>query len=113
MRTSDERIAELHKRMDTLKKEKDLRVFRIWNTVAVAAAFALAIGLAVLIAKLPFKMPETEMSGAAASIFAENEALGIIVAAILAFTLGVMVTVLCFRLKKHQEEKQNNDSRDH
>lgn len=113
MRTSDERIAELHKRMDTLKKEKDLRVFRIWSTVAVAAAFVLAIGLAVLIAKLPFKMPETEMDGAAASIFAENEALGIIVAAILAFTLGVMVTVLCFRLKKHQEEKQNNDSRDH
>lgn len=113
MRTSDERVAELHKRMDTLKKDRDDRNFRVWSAVAVAAAFALTIGLAVLIAKLPFKMPETEMDGAAASIFAENEALGIIVAAILAFTLGAMVTVFCFRLKKHQEEKQNDDSRDH
>ena len=106
MRTSDERVAELHKRMDTLKKDRDDRTFRVWSAVAFASAFALTIALALLIWKLPFKMPETGIDGATASLFAENEGLGIIVTAILAFLLGSLVTVLCYRIKKHQDEKR-------
>ena len=105
MRTSDERVKELHERMTALKKERDHRTYRILSAAAVAVCLAFAVGLAVLISKVSVRLPDTEMEGAAASIFAENEALGIIVAAILAFTLGVMVTVFCFRLRMHQDEE--------
>jgi len=47
----------------------------------------------------------------AASIFHGGAALGYIVIGLLAFLLGVCVTVLCFRLRQmNREDDQNNES---
>ena len=49
----------------------------------------------------------------AASIFHSGAALGYIVIALLAFLLGVCVTVLCFRLRQmNREDGQGRESED-
>ena len=48
----------------------------------------------------------------AASIFHGGAALGYIVIGLLAFLLGVCVTVLCFRLRHMSREDDQNDERD-
>ena len=100
MRTSEERVQEMHRRMGTLKTAK-IRRYRRISAVFCAACFALTVGLALV------------MSGsAAASIFTGREALGSVVIAILAFCLGALVTILCFRVRKHTEENRNDDRAD-
>ena len=53
--------------------------------------------------------PGAMQGGAAASIFADHAVLGYVVIALLAFCLGTLATVFCFRVKKHKKEQENND----
>ena len=46
----------------------------------------------------------------ASAFLAEHEILGYILAGVLSFALGILVTVFCFRLRKHREE---DDDRNH
>ena len=111
MRTSEERVQEMHRRMGTLKTAK-IRRYRRISAVSCAACFALAIGLALVMSRLQTETPGGVPGSAAASIFTGHEALGYVVIAILAFCLGALVTILCFRVRKHTEENRNNDRAD-
>ena len=106
MRTSEERISELHRRMTLMEQEKSRRRYRLEAALLCAACVVLTLLLAFLISQIPVRIPEGEIGGAAASIFAENEVLGYIVTAFLAFCLGALATILCFRLKRGTEEKK-------
>ena len=106
MRTSEERISELHRRMVQMEEEKSRRLYRVKAASIGAACAVLTLLLAFLISQVPVRIPEGEIGGAAASIFAENEVLGYIVTAFLAFCLGALATILCFRLKRGTEEKK-------
>ena len=90
MRTSEERIRELHRRMNTLEEADRRRRCRV-------------------IARLPVQAAPAGIGGAAASIFAEQSVLGYVVIALLAFCLGSLVTIFCFRLKKHLEKEADDD----
>ena len=109
MRTSEERVRELHSRMDKRAEMKDRRSFMVKTAVIFAVCFALMIGMALVIARLPIQSPGASPESATASIFAEHEALGYVVIAVLAFCLGALATILCFRMKKHMEEKRDDD----
>ena len=117
MRTSEERVRELHRRMDAMEQQKDRRGYLIRCTAMTAACLAVAVVFALMIAHAPIQVPDMETGGAAASIFTGNEVLGYIVVALLAFLLGALVTVFCFRLKRHREkpdaEKSKTDERNH
>ena len=102
MRTSEERVQELHRRMDDMKKEKERRVFRIEAAAAGVLSLAAVIVMALLISRMPMIGPEAQEAGAAGSIFANNVSLGYIVVALLAFFLGTVVTVFCVRIKKQK-----------
>ena len=106
MRTSEERVASLHQRMDELEEKQAQRKFGIQSAVIAAAGLAAAVLLAVLISTLPVVTPPEADNSAAASIFTDNGALGYVVVAILAFVLGALVTVLCFRIRRHEKMKQ-------
>ena len=112
MRTSEERVQELHARMNTLTETKNRRRFILTSAAAFAVCIALTVAMALMISKLPVRIPGESGESAAASIFAEHEALGYVVIALLAFCLGSLVTIFCFRIKKHLEEKQNDDRHD-
>lgn len=109
MRTSEERIHELHDRMNTLTETKNRRRFTMVSAAAFTVCLAITVAMALMIARLPVRTPGDIGESAAASIFAEHEALGYVVIALLAFCLGALVTILCFRIKKHMEEKQTDD----
>ena len=65
----------------------------------------LVIALALVVANTPVQSQTAGAAGFAASMLAGHAALGAIVVAILAFCLGVLVTVFCFRLRRQREEE--------
>ncbi len=114
MRNNDERTAEVKRRIAERQVKKIILRRRI------AAAFGAAVSLALVICT-SFFMPEIiakiKPNGysafeTAASIFNGNAALGYIVTGVLAFVLGVCVTVLCFRIRRMNSEEENDESED-
>ena len=112
MRTSEERVRELHRRMETMEREKSRRRVRLMCAAACTACLAITVAMALVIASLPMQSPVEITGSAAASIFADHASLGYVVVALLAFCLGVLVTVFCFRMKKHWKENQDDDRTD-
>ncbi len=112
MRTSEERVAELHKRMNTRKRNKDLNRYRLQSAALCVVCLALTVVIALVVAGLPYHDPGTVVGGAAASIFADRSALGYVTVALLAFCLGALVTIFCFRIRKHLRGGENGHERD-
>ena len=112
MRSHEERVAETKRRIAKIKQEKRRR-----NTItmasAVAACLTLLIGASLAMPGIAASIQTGDYSGfeTAASIFHSGAALGYIVIGLLAFLLGVCVTVLCFRLRQMSwEDGQDEES---
>ena len=113
MRSHEERIAETKRRIAKIEQEKRRRRDTITIASAVAACLALLIGASLAMPGIATSIQTGDYSGfeTAASIFHGGAALGYIVIGLLAFLLGVCVTVLCFRLRQvSREDDQNKES---
>ena len=114
MRSHEERVAETKRRIAKMEREKRRR-----NTVtmasAVAACLALLIGASFAMPGIAASIQAGDYAGfeTAASMYGGGAALGYIVIGLLAFLLGVCVTVLCFRLRQmSREDEQDKESED-
>ncbi len=114
MRSHEERVAETKRRIAKMEREKRRR-----NTVtmasAVAAGLALLIGASFAMPGIAASIQAGDYAGfeTAASMYGGGAALGYIVIGLLAFLLGVCVTVLCFRLRQmNREDGQDKESED-
>ena len=112
MRSHEERVAETKRRIAKMEREKRRR-----NTVtmasAVAACLALLIGASFAMPGIAASIQAGDYAGfeTAASMYGGGAALGYIVIGLLAFLLGVCVTVLCFQLRQmSREDDQNKES---
>ena len=112
MRSHEERVVEAKRRIAKIEREKRRR-----NTItiasAVAACLALLIGASLAMPGIAANIQTGNYSGfeTAASMYGGGAALGYIVIGLLAFLLGVCVTVLCFRLRQiSREDDQNKES---
>ena len=112
MRSHEERVAETKRRIAKIERAKRRR-----NTItmasAVAACLALLIGASLAMPGIAAHIQTGDYSGfeTAASIFHSGAALGYIVIGLLAFLLGVCVTVLCFRLRQmNRDDTQDKES---
>ena len=112
MRSHEERVAETKRRIAKIERAKRRR-----NTItiasSVAACLALLIGASFAMPGIAANIQTVDYSGfeTAASIFHSGAALGYIVIGLLAFLLGICVTVLCFRLRQmNREDDQNKES---
>ena len=115
MRSHEERVAETKRRIAKMEREKRLRRNTITMASAVAACLALLIGASLAMPGIVARIQTGDYSGfeTAASIFHGGAALGYIVIGLLAFLLGVCVTVLCFRLRQmNREDGQDRESED-
>ena len=113
MRSHEERVAETKRRIAKIEREKRLRRDKITMISAVAACLALLIGASLAMPGIAANIQTGNYSGfeTAASIFHGGAALGYIVIGLLAFLLGVCVTVLCFRLRQmNREDDQDKES---
>ena len=111
MRSHEERVAETKRRIAARQREKRLRRNTITMASAVAACLALLIGASLAMPGIAAHIQTSDYSGfeTAASIFHGGAALGYIVIGLLAFLLGVCVTVLCFRLRQMSRENGQNE----
>ena len=113
MRSHEERVAETKRRIAKMEREKRRR-----NTVtmasAVAACLALLIGASFAMPGIAASIQAGDYAGfeTAASMYGGGAALGYIVIGLLAFLLGVCVTVLCFRLRQMNREDDQNKERE-
>ena len=113
MRSHEERIAETKRRIAARQREKRLRRNTITIASSVAACLALLIGVSLAMPGIASLIQTGDYSGfeTAASIFHSGVALGYVVIGLLAFLLGVCVTVLCFRLRQmNREDGQDKES---
>ena len=113
MRSHEERVAEAKRRIAKIEREKRLRRNTITMASAVAACLVLLVGASFAMPGIAASIQIGDYSGfeTAASIFHGGTALGYIVIGLLAFLLGVCVTVLCFRLRQmNREAGQNEES---
>ena len=112
MRSHEERVAETKRRIAKIEREKRLRRNKITMASAVAACLALIVGVSFVMPDVAVKIQTGGYAGfeTAASMYGGG-ALGYIVIGLLAFLLGVCVTVLCFRLRQmNREDGQNGES---
>ena len=115
MRSLEERVAETKRRIAKMEREKRRRRDKITMISAAAACLALLIGASLAMPGIAANIQTGNYSGfeTAASIFHSGAALGYIVIGLLAFLLGVCVTVLCFRLRQmSREDGQDKESED-
>ena len=114
MRCHEERVAETKRRIAKMEREKQRRRNTITTASAVAACLALLIGASLAMPGIASNIQTGDYSGfeTAASIFRGGAALGYIVIGLLAFLLGVCVTVLCFRLRQMNREDDQNKERE-
>ena len=112
MLSHEERIAEVKRRIAEKEHQKRLRQARI------AACLAVIVGVSLFMPGIVEQIELGTSSGfeTAATMFGGSAALGYIVIGLLAFVLGVCVTILCFRIrllnKEEQMEEQKGDNAD-
>ena len=111
MRSHEERVAETKRRIAKMEREKRLRRNTITVASAVAACLALLVGASLAMPGIAASIQTGDYAGfeTAASIFHGGAALGYIVIGLLAFLLGVCVTVLCFRLRQMSRENGQDE----
>ena len=113
MRSHEDRMAETKRRIAEIERKKKQRRNNAIVLSAVAACIALLIGASLAMPDISAKMQTGDYAylETAASMYGGGAALGYIVIGLLAFILGVCVTVLCFRLRQmNRGDAQNNES---
>ena len=113
MRSHEERVAEAKRRIAAGEQENRRQRDRRTVALAAAACLALLVGASLTMPGIAARIQINDYAGfeTAASIFHGGAALGYIVIGLLAFLLGVCVTVLCFRLRQmHREDRRDTES---
>ena len=115
MRSHEERVAETKRRIAKIERAKRRRRNTITIASSVAVCLALLVGASLAMPGIAARIQTGDYSGfeTAASMYGGGAALGYIVIGLLAFLLGVCVTVLCFRLRQmNREDGQDKESED-
>ena len=115
MRSHEERVAEAKRRIAKIERAKRLRRNTFTMASAVAACLALLISASLAMPGIAANIQTGNYSGfeTVASMYGGGAALGYIVIGLLAFLLGVCVTILCFRLRQmNREDDQDKESED-
>ena len=101
MRTDEERRIAMHRRAAEIEREGMIRKVRTIQASVFAAGLAATVCLAAVMSAAAGPVTQSgtlrSMNG---SIFAGSGMLGYLVIGIIAFILGVSVTVFCYQVKK-------------
>ena len=114
MRTNEERTGLIHQRTAEIKRERQKKKQRAWDMICIAACLILIVGIGSFLPDWVVGIPggEVHHASGAASLVGSHAALGYILMGIMAFLLGVCVTVLLYRLRRRNERKQRENSDD-
>lgn len=114
MRTNEERAGLIHKRTAEIKRERQKKKQRALDMICIATCLILVVGIGSFMPGLAVGIPggEVHHASGAASLVGSHAALGYILMGLMAFLLGVCVTVLLYRLRRRNERKQREISDD-
>ena len=114
MLSHEERIAEVKRRIAKKERQKRLRRRRIAAVSAVAACLAVIVGVSLSMPGIVERIDSGTFSGfeTVATMLGGSAALGYIVIGLLAFVLGVCVTILCFRVRLLNREEQPDEQKE-
>ena len=108
MRTNKERQQLIHKRTQEIKIEERKKRQYMISGISIAACLIAVVGLGMYLPSVMKQNAAGKMnySPGMASMLGQYDALGYICMGILAFALGVCVTVLLYRMKRAEEHRQ-------
>lgn len=114
MRTTDERLYAVEKRVRELEMQRRQRKLRYMGHLAVAACLIIIVGVGTampgIIAGISGK--DYNNTGMMASIFYEGKIFGYVLIGLLSFALGVCLTILCFLLQPGRHKDKGEDQHD-
>ena len=113
MLKNEERIAEVKRRIGEKERQQRLRHRRIVSAFCIAACLAVIVGVSFAMPGIVGQITPGTSSGfeTAATILGGGTALGYMVIGLLAFILGVCVTILCFRIRQMDKEEQTEEQK--
>lgn len=113
MRSHEERIAEVKRRIVEKERQKGRQRRQIAAVLGVAACLAVIVGASFAMPGISEQIVQGTPSGfeTAGTILGGNTVPGYIIIGLLAFLLGVCVTILCFRIRRLDKEEQTEDQK--
>ena len=108
MRTTDERLAAAKRRAEEIKRQERSRRSRIAAVSGAAACLAVILGLALTMPSVTARFSGADYYGGMTASLFTGESLGYLLVGLLAFALGVCVTVLCVRLLGSRPQRKGN-----
>ena len=114
MRTNEERAGLIRRRAAEIKRERQKKKQRALDMLCIAACLILVVGIGSFMPDWVVGIPggEVHHASGAASLVGSHAALGYILMGLMAFLLGVCVTMLLYRLHRRNERKQRENSND-
>ena len=112
MRTTDERLAAAMRRAEEIERQERRRRGKIAVLACSAACLAVIVSLALAMPGITEGFSGAALGGGMAASIFSGQSLGYLVVGLLAFALGVCVTVLCVRLRRHEREEESEEPRD-
>ena len=111
MRTNEERAVLIHQRTAEIKRERQKKKQRALDMICIAACLLLIVGIGSFLPDWVVGIPggEVHHASGAASLVGSHAALGYILMGLMAFLLGVCVTVLLYRLRRRNEREQQEN----
>ena len=111
MRTDEERAGLIHKRTAEIKRERQRKKQRALDGSCIGACLVLIVGIGSFLPDWVVGIPggEVHHTSGAASLVGSHAALGYILMGLMAFLLGVCVTVLLYRLRRRNEREQREN----
>lgn len=108
MRSHEERIAEVKRRIVEKERQKGRQRRQIAAVLGVAACLAVIVGASFAMPVISEQIMQGTSSGfeTAGTILGGGTVPGYIIIGLLAFLLGVCVTILCFRIRRLDKEEQ-------
>ena len=111
MRTTDERLAAAKRRAEEIKRQERSRRSRIAAVSGAAACLAAILGLALAMPSVTARFSGADYYGGMTASLFSGESLGYLLVGLLAFALGVCVTVLCVRLHERERDEDSEEER--
>ena len=113
MRSHEERIAEVRRMIAEKERQKRRKQRRIVAISCIAACLAVIVGVSFVMPGIVGQIAPGTSSGfeTAATILGGGTTLGYMVIGLLAFILGVCVTILCFRIRQLDKEEQTEEQK--
>ena len=100
MRNTEERVCAVKRQVKKFEQQKHIRRRRIAGITSIAASLLLIIVFSFALPSIMADFSDGEYAlGTTSSIFGGSVSFGYIIMGLLAFVLGVSVTILCYRFR--------------